>query len=88
MSVKLVSALWFTSENWLEVAVLSQVNHAFVVKHNKQFNSDSQRLALSLRVELSVYGAVFKFSVCAAHTLIGRYIFFEIFAIQKGGDDG
>ncbi|EMW7300654.1 hypothetical protein AAFN34_004745, partial [Vibrio parahaemolyticus] len=69
LSVKLVSALWFTSENWLEVAVLSQVNHAFVVKHNKQFNSDSQRLALSLRVELSVYGAVFKFSVCAAHTL-------------------
>ncbi|EHY0964281.1 hypothetical protein K2B98_004761, partial [Vibrio parahaemolyticus] len=66
LSVKLVSALWFTSENWLEVAVLSQVNHAFVVKHNKQFNSDSQRLALSLRVELSVYGAVFKFSVCAA----------------------
>ncbi len=44
-----------------------------MVKHNKQFNSDSQRLALSLRVEFSVYGAVFKFSVCAAHTLIGRY---------------
>ncbi|EGR3406641.1 DUF3265 domain-containing protein [Vibrio parahaemolyticus] len=43
-----------------------------MVKHNKQFNSDSQRLALSLRVELSVYGAMFKFSVCAAHTLIGR----------------
>ncbi len=71
--VKLVSALWFCSENWLEMGVLSQVNHVFVVKHNKQFNSDSQRLALSLRVELSVYGAVFKFSVCAAHTLIGRY---------------
>ncbi|HAS8282216.1 DUF3265 domain-containing protein [Vibrio vulnificus] len=45
----------------------------FVVKHNKQFNSDSQRLALSLRVELSVYGAVVKFIACAAHTLIGRY---------------
>ncbi|OQT35647.1 hypothetical protein EM53_002575 [Vibrio parahaemolyticus] len=30
-------------------------------------------MALSLRVEFSVYGAVFKFSVCAAHTLIGRY---------------
>ncbi|HAS8631840.1 TPA: hypothetical protein I7793_21945, partial [Vibrio vulnificus] len=44
-----------------------------MVKHNKQFNSDSQRLARSLRVELSVYGAMFKFSVCAAHTLIGRY---------------
>jgi len=40
---------------------------------NKQFNSDSQRLALSLRVEFSVYGAVFKSGVCAAHTLIGRY---------------
>ncbi len=45
-----------------------------MVKHNKQFNSDSQRLALSPRVEFSVYGALFKFSVCAAHTLIGRYI--------------
>ncbi|EGU46085.1 hypothetical protein VIOR3934_21426 [Vibrio orientalis CIP 102891 = ATCC 33934] len=56
--VKLVSALWFGSENWSEIVVLSQVNHAFVVKHNKQFNSDSQRLALSLRVEFSVYGAV------------------------------
>ncbi|HAS8196718.1 TPA: DUF3265 domain-containing protein [Vibrio vulnificus] len=45
-----------------------------MVKHNKQFNSDSQRLALSLRVELSVYGAMFEFSACAAHTLIGRYV--------------
>ncbi len=45
-----------------------------VVKHNKQFNSDSQRLAFSLRVEFSVYGAMFKFGVCAAHTLIGRYV--------------
>ncbi len=72
LAAKSVLALWFASENWSEIAVLSQVNHVFVVKHNKQFNSDSQRLALSLRVELSVYGAVFKFSVCAAHTLIGR----------------
>lgn len=39
---------------------------------NKQFNSDSQRLAFSLRVEFSVYGTVVKFGVCAAHTLIGR----------------
>ncbi len=70
---KLVLALWFSSEKWSEMAVLSQVNHVFVVKHNKQFNSDSQRLALSLRVDLSVYSVVFKFSVCAAHTLIGRY---------------
>ncbi|TFH88873.1 hypothetical protein ELS82_25515 [Vibrio ouci] len=35
-------------------------------------------LALSLRVEFSVYGAVFGFSACAAHTLIGRYIFIQI----------
>lgn len=32
-------------------------------------------MALSLRVELSVYGAAFKFSACAAHTLIGRYVY-------------
>ncbi|MCR9809876.1 hypothetical protein, partial [Vibrio parahaemolyticus] len=68
LAAKLVLALWFASENSLEIAVLSQVNQVFVVKHNKQFNSDSQRLALSLRFELSVYGAVFKFSGCAAHT--------------------
>ncbi|EOB2814385.1 hypothetical protein ACHELS_004202 [Vibrio vulnificus] len=77
LAVKLVLALWFASENQTEIVVLSQVNHVFVVKHNKQFNSDSQRLALSLRVEFSVYGAVFKSSVCAAHTLIGRYVFFQ-----------
>ncbi len=74
----MVRALWFASENCSGIAVLSQVNYVFVVKHNKQFNSDSQRLALSLRVEFSVYGAVFKFSVCAAHTLIGRYANYEI----------
>ena len=76
LAVKLALALWFASENQSEIVVLSQLNHVFVVKHNKQFNSDSQRLALSLRVELSVYGAVFKFSVCAAHTLIGRYNYY------------
>nr|EGQ9118380.1 hypothetical protein [Vibrio parahaemolyticus] len=45
LSVKLVSALWFASENWLEMAVLSQVNQMVVVKHNKAFKRDSQRLA-------------------------------------------
>ncbi|TOO39098.1 hypothetical protein CGH38_23140 [Vibrio parahaemolyticus] len=44
LSVKLVLALWFASE----MAVLSQVNNVFVVKHNKQFKRDSQRLALLL----------------------------------------
>ena len=48
---KLVLALWFTSENQAEVAVLSQVNHVFVVKHNKQFKRDSQRLALLLLLQ-------------------------------------
>ncbi|WP_244230879.1 hypothetical protein [Vibrio ouci] len=49
---KSVLTLWFSSESWSEIAVLSQLNHVFVVKHNKQFNSDSQRLALSLRLSL------------------------------------
>ncbi|HAS6263125.1 TPA: hypothetical protein I7226_21565 [Vibrio vulnificus] len=52
LSVKLVSALWFTSENLLEIAVLSQLNHVFVVKHNKQFKRDSQRLALLLLLQI------------------------------------
>ncbi len=37
LSAKLVSALWFASENQLEIAVLSQLNHVFVVKHNNKF---------------------------------------------------
>ena len=35
--VKLALALWFGSGNQSKVSVLSQVNHEFVVKHNKQF---------------------------------------------------
>jgi len=53
---------------------LTWLNRTHEKNPNKQFNSDSQRLALSLRVEFSVYGAVFKFNGCAAHTLIGRYV--------------
>ncbi|WP_218742848.1 hypothetical protein, partial [Vibrio parahaemolyticus] len=49
--VKLVLALCFGSENWSEIAVLSQINHAFVVKHNKQFKRDSQRLAFLLLLQ-------------------------------------
>ena len=52
LSVKLVLALWFASENLLEIAVLSQVNHVFVVKHNKQFKRDSQRLAFFLLLQI------------------------------------
>ncbi|ODY32775.1 hypothetical protein BBM24_00180 [Vibrio parahaemolyticus] len=49
---KLVLALWFASENELEIAVLSQVNHVFVVKHNKQFKRDSQRSAFLLLLQI------------------------------------
>ncbi|HHX8502120.1 TPA: hypothetical protein ACVO33_004292 [Vibrio diabolicus] len=49
---KLVLALWFASENWSEIAVLSQVNHVFVVKHNKQFKRDSQRLAFLVLLQV------------------------------------
>ncbi|TFH89012.1 hypothetical protein ELS82_24670 [Vibrio ouci] len=48
---KSVLALWFSSENQSEIAVLSQVNHVFVVKHNKQFKRDSQRLAFLLLLQ-------------------------------------
>ncbi|ACY51433.1 hypothetical protein VEA_003273 [Vibrio antiquarius] len=51
---KSVLALWFSSENQSEIAVLSQVNHVFVVKHNKLFKSDSQRVAFLLCVTFSV----------------------------------
>ncbi|TFH88892.1 hypothetical protein ELS82_25390 [Vibrio ouci] len=52
LAVKLVPALWFASENQLEIAVLSQVNHVFVVKHNKQFKRDSQRSAFLLLLQI------------------------------------
>ncbi|EXJ40791.1 hypothetical protein D047_4852 [Vibrio parahaemolyticus VPTS-2010_2] len=49
---KSVLTLWFSSENQSEIAVLSQLNHVFVVKHNKQFKRDSQRLALLLLLQI------------------------------------
>ncbi|TNY64057.1 hypothetical protein CGK67_04875 [Vibrio parahaemolyticus] len=48
LAAKLVLTLWLASENWSEIAVLSQVNQSFVVKHNKQFKRDSQRSAFLL----------------------------------------
>ncbi|WP_180920242.1 hypothetical protein [Vibrio parahaemolyticus] len=48
---QLALALWFSSENQSEIAVLSQVNHVFVVKHNKQFKRDSQRLVFLLLLQ-------------------------------------
>ncbi|EJE8581655.1 hypothetical protein M5219_004604 [Vibrio vulnificus] len=49
---KLVLALWLASENWSEIADLSQLNHVFVVKHNKQFKRDSQRSAFLLLLQI------------------------------------
>ncbi|WP_154217196.1 hypothetical protein, partial [Vibrio parahaemolyticus] len=48
LAAKSVLTLWLSSENWSEIAVLSQVNHVVVVKHNKAFKTDSQRLAFSV----------------------------------------
>ncbi|EGR2734316.1 hypothetical protein DMW01_24080 [Vibrio parahaemolyticus] len=44
--VKLILTLWISSEYSSEIAVLSQVNHVVVDKHNKAFKRDSQRLAI------------------------------------------
>ncbi len=41
---------------------------------NKQFKSDSARLAFLVWVEFSVYGGQIKCSDCVLHTLIGRYV--------------
>lgn len=42
--------------------------------HNKQFKSDSARLAFFVWVEFSVYGGLVKCSGRVLHTLIGRYV--------------
>ncbi|TOQ75604.1 hypothetical protein CGG88_24175 [Vibrio parahaemolyticus] len=43
-------------------------------RHNKQFKSDSARLAFLVWVWLSVYGVQIKCRGCVLHTLIGRYV--------------
>ncbi|WP_394128693.1 hypothetical protein [Vibrio hepatarius] len=60
LAAKLVLALWLGSENWSEIAVLSQVNQSFVVKHNNKFKSDSQRSALSLQASLVFMAKCFR----------------------------
>ncbi|QEL40093.1 hypothetical protein BSR23_008270 [Vibrio parahaemolyticus] len=44
-------------------------------KTNKQFKSDSARLALLVWVKFSVYGGQIECRGCVLHTLIGRYVF-------------
>ncbi len=42
---------------------------------NKQFKSDSARLAFLVWVKFSVYGGQIKSRGCVLHTLIGRYVY-------------
>ena len=55
---------------------------------NKQFKSDSARLAFLVWVEFSVYGAQIKCRGRVLHTLIGRYAtmcsLFTIFVFKYG----
>ncbi len=44
-----------------------------MVTPNKQFKSDSARLAFLVWVKFSVYGGQIKCRDCVLHTLIGRY---------------
>ncbi|TOB20708.1 hypothetical protein CGK11_22875, partial [Vibrio parahaemolyticus] len=44
-----------------------------LVIHNKQFKSDSPRLAFLVWVKLSVYDVQVECRGSVAHTLIGRY---------------
>ena len=43
-------------------------------RYNKQFKSDSPRLAFLVWVKFSDYGAQIECSGSVAHTLIGRYV--------------
>ncbi|TOD51599.1 hypothetical protein CGJ63_16740 [Vibrio parahaemolyticus] len=44
---------------------------------NKQFKSDSARLAFLVWVEFGVYGAQIKCRGRVLHTLIGRYVYYQ-----------
>ncbi|MBF4227122.1 hypothetical protein EAY83_19420, partial [Vibrio anguillarum] len=48
---------------------------------NKQFKSDSPRLAFLVWVKFSVYGVQVKCRGCVAHTLIGRYAIIHAFQL-------
>ncbi|EGQ9060305.1 hypothetical protein GA057_25140 [Vibrio parahaemolyticus] len=49
-------------------------HHQWYLRHNKQFKSDSARLALLVWVKFSVYGGQIRCRGRVLHTLIGRYI--------------
>ncbi len=52
--------------------------------HNKQFKSDSARLAFLAWVKFSVYGGQVKCRGRALHTLIGRYVILGTLAYKIG----
>ncbi len=51
---------------------IAQITYS-ALKYNKQFKSDSARLAFLVWGEFSVYGGLFKCRGRVLHTLIGRY---------------
>lgn len=53
-------------------------------KPNKQFKSDSPRLAFLVWVKFSVYGVPVKCRGSVAHTLIGRYVAIQFPQLKQG----
>lgn len=51
-------SVWVRLENQVGIAILYQLNQSIAVKYNKQFKSDSQRVAILLRFEICVYGVM------------------------------
>ncbi|TOQ56529.1 hypothetical protein CGG91_23710, partial [Vibrio parahaemolyticus] len=52
---------------------------------NKQFKSDSARVAFLVLVKLGVYGGHFKCSGGVLHTLIGRYVYMKFKGLKVLG---
>ncbi len=53
-------------------------------RHNKQFKSDSARLAFLVWVTFSVYGGQIRCCGRVPHTLIGRYVLGGNGGLSKG----
>ncbi len=56
-------------------------------KTNKQFKSDSARLAFLVWIEFSVYGGQIMCRGRVLHTLIGRYATYLIMGLKLGSLD-
>ncbi len=53
---------------------------------NKQFKSDSARLAFLVRVWFSVYGGQMKCRGCVLHTLMRRYTLIRAIKKEQGNE--